>query len=59
MASFSSFDTPTTTDEQTTTSSIYKVPEIATNENDGKFSYVCAMYANYFNLCSFPTDLWH
>ena len=34
MASFSSFDTPTTTDEQTTTSSIYKVPEIATNEND-------------------------
>lgn len=34
MASFSSFDTPTTTEEQTTTSSVYKVPEIATNEND-------------------------
>ena len=34
MASFSSFDTPTTTEEQTTTSSVYNVPEIATNEND-------------------------
>src|SRR5210317_2397605 len=34
MASFSSFDTPTTTEEQSSTNSIYTVPEVATNEND-------------------------
>ena len=34
MAKFGSFDTPTTTEEQTNTNSIYSVPEIATNETD-------------------------
>jgi F420-0:gamma-glutamyl ligase-like protein len=34
MAKFGSFDTPTTTEEQTNTSSIYSVPQIATNETD-------------------------